>query len=218
MPDRKTRKQLITAQRQEQILKAALEVFAQKGFAAATVPEIAKRAGVASGTIYLYYPSKRELFAAVVEMLLITPLLNLFQEQADQEFPSTFMNVIQARLAILQSDLLTRLLSLTGEIQRDTELKVLFSEKLIQPFFSQMEDLFRPRMMDGELRPVELSITVRLIASLMLGSNLVRSLEGESSPLNRLSQDEQASVMMDFVLNGLLNKANMKETKGSHES
>ncbi|HTX79337.1 MAG TPA: helix-turn-helix domain-containing protein [Longilinea sp.] len=218
MPDRKTRKQLITAQRQEQILKAALEVFAQKGFAAATVPEIAKRAGVASGTIYLYYPSKRELFAAVVEMLLITPLLNLFQEQADQEFPSTFMNVIQARLAILQSDFLTRLLSLTGEIQRDTELKVLFSEKLIQPFFSQMEDLFRPRMMDGELRPVELSITVRLIASLMLGSNLVRSLEGESSPLNRLSQDEQASVMMDFVLNGLLNKANMKETKGSHES
>ena len=60
MPDRETRKKQILAKRQEQILKAAMEVFSRKGYAAATIPEIARLAGIAAGTIYLYYPSKRD--------------------------------------------------------------------------------------------------------------------------------------------------------------
>ncbi len=48
MPDRESRKKQITAKRCRQILDAALDVFAQKGYTAATIPEIAKLAGAGS--------------------------------------------------------------------------------------------------------------------------------------------------------------------------
>lgn len=52
--------------RPREICAAALEVFAEKGFAAAKLDEIAKRAGVSKGTLYLYFKDKEELFRAVV--------------------------------------------------------------------------------------------------------------------------------------------------------
>ncbi len=52
--------------RPREICAAALEVFADKGFAAARLDEIAKRAGVSKGTLYLYFKDKEDLFRAVV--------------------------------------------------------------------------------------------------------------------------------------------------------
>ncbi len=53
-------------ERPREICDAALEVFAEKGFAAAKLDEIARRAGVSKGTLYLYFHDKEDLFRAVV--------------------------------------------------------------------------------------------------------------------------------------------------------
>src|SRR3954447_15849721 len=52
--------------RPREICAAALEVFAEKGFAAAKLDEIARRAGVSKGTLYLYFKDKEDLFRAVI--------------------------------------------------------------------------------------------------------------------------------------------------------
>ena len=52
--------------RPREICAAALDVFAEKGFAAAKLDEIARRAGVSKGTLYLYFEDKEQLFRAVV--------------------------------------------------------------------------------------------------------------------------------------------------------
>src|SRR6476661_28760 len=52
--------------RPQEILEAALSVFAEKGFAAARMDDVARHAGVTKGTIYLYFPSKEELFKSLV--------------------------------------------------------------------------------------------------------------------------------------------------------
>ncbi|MCS4508680.1 TetR/AcrR family transcriptional regulator [Xylophilus ampelinus] len=49
-----------------ELLAAALDVFVEKGYAATRVEEVAARAGVSKGTLFLYFPSKHELFKAVV--------------------------------------------------------------------------------------------------------------------------------------------------------
>jgi AcrR family transcriptional regulator len=54
-----------------EIVRAALDVFAEKGFAAARMEEIARRAGVTKGTVYLYFPSKDDLFRAVVHETIV---------------------------------------------------------------------------------------------------------------------------------------------------
>ena len=56
--------------RPQELLDAALELFVEKGFAATRAEEVARRAGVSKGTLYLYYPSKEELFKAVVRLNL----------------------------------------------------------------------------------------------------------------------------------------------------
>jgi AcrR family transcriptional regulator len=58
----KTKKDVIQEFRTSEILAAARSEFASKGFANATVDGIADRAGIAKGTVYLYFPSKNELF------------------------------------------------------------------------------------------------------------------------------------------------------------
>src|SRR6218665_2325073 len=58
--------------RPQELLAAALALFVEKGFAATRSEEVARRAGVSKGTVYLYYPSKEELFKAVVRQNLST--------------------------------------------------------------------------------------------------------------------------------------------------
>src|SRR6266436_2876032 len=58
--------------RPQEILEAALSVFAERGFAAARMEQIAARAGVSKGTIYLYFDSKEAVFRALVHEVLGT--------------------------------------------------------------------------------------------------------------------------------------------------
>ena len=52
--------------RPQELLQSALHLFVEHGFAATRIEQVAQRAGVSKGTLYLYYPSKEELFKAVV--------------------------------------------------------------------------------------------------------------------------------------------------------
>ena len=74
--------------RPHELLEAALELFVEKGFAGTRSEEVAARAGVSKGTLYLYFPSKEELFKAVVRSNLST-LIAEGQEVADTYEGST---------------------------------------------------------------------------------------------------------------------------------
>lgn len=63
---RPSKRQIVAEFRRGEILDAARRVFATRGFAAATVDEIARQAGIAKGTIYLYYRSKTDVYAGAV--------------------------------------------------------------------------------------------------------------------------------------------------------
>jgi AcrR family transcriptional regulator len=60
--------------RPTEIVSAALDCFAERGFAATRLEDIAQRAGVTKGTVYLYFPSKEELFKAVVRQFILPVL------------------------------------------------------------------------------------------------------------------------------------------------
>lgn len=62
MPVAKSKKDVLTAYRCGEILDAATRVFASKGFHGATIEDVARAAGIAKGTIYLYYASKQDVY------------------------------------------------------------------------------------------------------------------------------------------------------------
>jgi AcrR family transcriptional regulator len=213
MTERKTRKKPTPSPRQEQILKSAVEIFSRKGYAAATVPEIARLAGVATGTIYIYYPSKRELFVAVIKNLIITtPLLDLIEKlPREKDIGATFKHILQDRFRLIESEPMSRMPSLMGEVQRDPELKALWAKQFLQPFLSQMDGMYRIMTASGKFRPLEPAVAARAVGGLILGFLMLRIMEGESSPINRMPREKVAEEMTKFVLHGLLNDTGEKK-------
>jgi AcrR family transcriptional regulator len=75
-----------SAKRREAILSAALEEFSAHGFEAARLDDVARRAGVAKGTIYLYFADKEALFQELIRWQL-TPMVGAFQLAAQADVP-----------------------------------------------------------------------------------------------------------------------------------
>ncbi|HXX25620.1 MAG TPA: TetR/AcrR family transcriptional regulator, partial [Pseudolabrys sp.] len=75
-----------TAARREAILSAALDEFSQRGFAATRLEDVAKRAGVAKGTIYLYFRDKETLFQELIRTML-TPVVGTIEAMGKADVP-----------------------------------------------------------------------------------------------------------------------------------
>src|SRR4030043_690567 len=85
--------------RRKQIMDAALAVFSKKGYGEATIPDIAREAGVAVGTIYNYYGSKRDLLVSIVNTFVITqPFRELLKQAGQGEERKFVRSVIRNRL------------------------------------------------------------------------------------------------------------------------
>ena len=91
-------------ERRAAILAAALDVFAENGFAAARLDDVAQKAGVAKGTLYLYFPDKEALFEALLQGL-VSPVLERIQAlSADQTLPSSA--ALEGILTVFQTEII----------------------------------------------------------------------------------------------------------------
>lgn len=91
--------------KRDRILKAAVKVFAKSGFHATRVSEVAKAAGVADGTIYLYFESKEELLFSLFEER-IDKLLTFMREELPKQpdAPARLRAVIDMQLGLLEGE------------------------------------------------------------------------------------------------------------------
>ncbi len=91
--------------KRERILRAAVKVFARSGFFAARVSEVAKAAGVADGTIYLYFKSKDELLVSLFEDR-VERLLAFMREELPKQgtAPEKLRRVIELQLGLLEGE------------------------------------------------------------------------------------------------------------------
>jgi AcrR family transcriptional regulator len=85
-PPQKNGREAKAAARREAILDAALDEFSARGFAAARLDDIAARAGVAKGTIYLYFADKEALFQDLIRFQLF-PVLGAFEAALASDLP-----------------------------------------------------------------------------------------------------------------------------------
>jgi len=94
--------------RPAELIAAALDLFVEKGFAATRLDEVAARAGVSKGTVYLYFASKEDLFKAAVREGVI-PRIALAEQQIEDDTSSA-------------ADILGKILSDASELNGDTQL------------------------------------------------------------------------------------------------
>lgn len=159
------REQRKTARR-EAILAAAQTVFAKKGFDGATIADIARAAGVASGTVYLYYESKIDLFAALNARLL--EVVN--GAMLDATVPADVRGATRARIhavftaASKHRDLL-RLVFLNPDPRTEVARRMNNADEAsLQP----LVEILQVGMNAGTVRRAEPAMLARLINSLVI--------------------------------------------------
>jgi AcrR family transcriptional regulator len=207
MVNKESRKLKIAEKRRGKILKAALEIFSRKGYAGATIPEIARAAGIANGTIYIYYPSKRELFVAVIKNFIITTrLLNLIDKMPKGNMGAVLKDIFKDRLDLVRNPAYVRLPLLMSEVQRDPELKSLWLKEFLHPLLDGIAMIVRMMGTTGKFRRIQPEVLVRVIGGMFMGFLLLRAVEGETSPLRKLNQDRVVDDVVGFILHGLLKR------------
>lgn len=159
--------------RPHEITRAALEVFAQFGFAAARLDDVALRAGVSKGTLYLYFPSKEELFKAVVRAAVLPNLARAERAAQRHAGPQAallggFVELIGRR--ILRSRLSAIPKLVLAEAGNFPELARFYLEAVVDRAMALLAGIVRRGIASGEFRavPVEPAVISLMGPVLML--------------------------------------------------
>jgi len=160
------------ADRPEEIVRAALTVFAAKGFAAARLDEIAARAGVSKGALYLYFATKEDLFRAVVEQSLAP---NLAFIQAAAANAPEFAGLARSLAALLpqiaeRAPIAAIAKMVIGEARNFPELARVWHDQLVGPLIATFGGAIQAAQARGEIRPGDpRAYAVSLASGLLLG-------------------------------------------------
>ncbi len=191
---------VLVSARREQILEAAIRVFADKGFRRATTREVAREAGVSEGTIYNYFEDKDELLIAIMDVLNETERrAEDFEEGLATDFGSLVEAYLHRRMDLIweNREVFRVLLS---EMLVNAGLRERYIREVVEPTMRIGEENFRSRVKQGGTRATDAALATRVTAGAVLGL-LVLGLLGDGEVASRW--DEASGVLSGLLLNGL---------------
>ncbi|WP_293898961.1 TetR/AcrR family transcriptional regulator [Phenylobacterium sp.] len=160
------------ADRPDEIVKAALAVFSEKGFAAAKLDEIARRAGVSKGAVYLYFETKEEIFRAVVG-LAIAPNIAAVKAMAAAH-PGPLADLLRGVArhigGVIEATPLGGVLKMVvGEARNFPEIARVWHDELVSQALGAMAGAIAAAQARGEVKPGDPRIyALQLIAPLLV--------------------------------------------------
>ena len=189
-----------SAARREAILSAALDEFSARGFEAARLDDVAKRAGVAKGTIYLYFADKETLFQELVRAML-TPLIGHFETLAtvDVPFPALaerLVDVVADELVGSRRKDIIRLIISEGT--RFPAIADFYYRNVLSRVFSALRQILQRALDRGELPHPALVAFPQLLGAPVLVAVVWQSLFQKQSPLDIRAM---LNAHLDILLN-----------------
>ncbi|HEX9036136.1 MAG TPA: TetR/AcrR family transcriptional regulator [Ktedonobacterales bacterium] len=170
----------LVAARRTQILDAATQVFASKGYNRATIRDVAQAAGIADGTIYNYFANKSDLLLGLLDRLNDTERRPASLAQVvDASVPEFFRAYLRERVETLwASGELFR--AVLPELLANPELRARYYDEVVAPTMALGEDAFRALTANGMARGLEPALSVRVIAGSVLGLMVLQLLGDET--------------------------------------
>lgn len=195
---RRTRPEPLPGPKRDAILRAAIDVFADRGFFNAQVADVARAAGVAAGTVYLYFRSKDDLLVSIFERTMRDGLAAGRAAVEDIRDP-------RERLRRLARGHLTRLgqdrslaVVFQVELRQSTKFMERFSSTLLRDYLGLIRQAIadgqRDGMFRGDIRPT--------IAAKMLFGALDEMATNWILSKRRYSLEADADAVVDLFLNG----------------
>src|ERR1017187_3016164 len=206
----------LPGERPQQILEAAMSVFAEHGIAGARLDEIAAKAGVSKGTIYLYFPSKEDLFREVVRQRVVPHIAEadaIPDEGSAVEQIERYLAHQWETLSLDGSEGWVRLVLL--ELHRVPDLAEFYREEVINRSNRVLGDIVRRGVERGEFRAVAPPAACTMIKSIILMNVLWSGLHSPAPALRVKSRSQALQEMTDFVVHALRATANRNSAPGS---
>jgi AcrR family transcriptional regulator len=194
--------------RPQELLDAALDLFVERGYAATRLDDVAARAGVSKGTLYLYYANKEELFKAVIRENVI-PLLGEAEDMLGQFAGSSAALFREIMLGWWQRIGNTRLSGITklmmAEAGNFPEVAQFYHDEVILRSKTMIGRVLERGVARGEFRDIDVAQTVNVVCAPVLMLIMWKHSFSvcHSEPL---SPDAYLDSLIDVFLHGLQKK------------
>ena len=209
---RRTCDETLRTNRCEQILEAAAKLFAEHGYADGDTQLLAEKLGVGKGTIYRYFPSKRELFLAAADRVMRMMMARIEASIKGIEDP---LQLIAAAIRAY--------LSFFAEHPEFVELlmqeRAQFKDRKKPTYFLHRERnverwraMYRALIAEGRVRPMPVERITDVISDLLYGTMFTNYFTGPRKPF-----EAQAVDILDVVFNGILSDTERRRHEDAHE-
>ena len=180
--------------RRAQLLRAARKVFRAKGYDGASISEIVREAGVAQGTFYLYFPSKKDAAASLMDGLMETMAQAVATAVASRtSFEDRLESMIAASFKVARKNTDLFKLVFIGADETHPELHSESPEHA--SLLKVITDLFRGAVDAGEMEGMDPEIAARLVIGLLQHAMLEAFVFGEGEEVDRLEQGVSALLL-----------------------
>lgn len=192
--------------RPQELLAAAIELFVERGFAATRLEDVARRAGVSKGTLYLYYANKEDLFKAVVRQTILPMIDDV--EASVAEFDGHSAELLRhiilswwRRIGSTKASGISKLI--LAEADNFPELARFYQEEVMTRRMRMLSNMLERGIRRGEFRALDVPQTAQvLIAPLLMLSTWMHTV----APCDRCELQPEAflETFLDITLHGLL--------------
>ncbi len=203
IPQQEPRWRRLPEERPKQILEAALEVFGERGLSDSRLDDIAKRAGLSKGTIYLYFPNKEELFREVVRNTVVSNIETSEQEISAMSGSATdaLRRSLRAYWTFIRSAKFAPLFRLIhAEIQNFPDLAKFYAEEVVSRRLRLIASIIERGIGSGEFRPVDPFVAARMLAAPFVIHGLWCTHRDLFSSVASKSDDEVLDELVTFYL------------------
>jgi AcrR family transcriptional regulator len=149
-----------------EIIAAALASFAERGYAATKLEDVAAAAGISKGTIYLYFPTKEDLFRAVVRQAVLPNVEAAEADLAHHTGSSADLLRMLARraLALFDSDLTAIPKIVVAESGNFPAIAQFYADAVVRRGMQLVEAILTRGVARGEFRPMDVRATLPLFS------------------------------------------------------
>lgn len=192
--------------RPKELLASAMELFVERGFASTRLEDVARRAGVSKGTLYLYYANKEDLFKAVVRQTIL-PMID-DAETSVAEFDGHSAELLRhvilswwVRIGSTKASGISKLI--LAEADNFPELARFYQEEVMTRRMRMISNMLERGIRRGEFRAIDVPQTAQvLIAPLLMLSTWKHTI----APCERCDLQPEAflEAFLDITLHGLL--------------
>lgn len=196
------------AERPDELLDAALTLFVERGFAATRMDDVAQRAGVSKGTVYLYWPGKEELLRAVIQRFLGGHLaagaqaIETHEGKASDLLRHTFA---EWWIAVVESPTAGVFKLMLSEARNFPEIAEFYRQEVVERGQHLIRTIIERGIAQGEMREVDVEAAVLSLMLPMVMLCVHKHSIGVCAPIEGL-QDAPRLIRahLDLVLRGLL--------------